>query len=244
MSEKSEKEEKAVKKRSTRSTRASAAKTKSLLERSSAQLVQLFNTTIGMLKETIKTGKLNPAQNILGMMIIADLMHGGAYAAPMYQRPFSAGSKSPYFLSQITVPSADIYPIEGAATWDWSPLNMILNILAPVTTTTSAQQLIAEVYANADVPHVLPKILSDEAYANIRVLMCYLAHTTLVKEKGLGITTFVEAETKEITAGAAAFKTVAEGLGELGEEEEGTMTLTKAQSKALLTLLKQQGGAP
>lgn len=189
------------------------------LAASTNALVHMFDTTIHMLEETLKAGKLNPAQGLIGMAMIADLLHGGAYKAAPLDRPAMGGTKAFYYNGPISIESADVYPIRGVNWLD--PIGSFFGILSDNSVSDYAKSIISEIYLNANVPHVFPKLLSDEAYSKILVLIAYLSHSAIVQEAGIGVKTFVEAS-------AIPLKTTAEAIKDVmpsGEQIKGLMPL-------------------
>lgn len=176
------------------------------LDKSAAALVHMFDTTVHMLEETMKAGKLNPAQGLIGMAMIADLLHGGAYKAAPKDRPAMGGTASPYYSGPLVIENPDVYPIRGFNFLD--PIGSFFGILSDGTTSDYAKSIISEIYLNANVPHLFPKLLSDEAYSKILVLIAYLSHSAIVQEAGIGVKTFVEASAIPVQTAAEAIKAV------------------------------------
>jgi hypothetical protein len=181
------------------------------LESVNANIVTIFQTTVHMLEETLRAGKLNPAEGLLGMVMIADLMHGGAYTVPNSDRPALVGKYSPYYggdqIIFAVTGGTDFYPVAGFNIFDI--FSSLFTTAEASLETNVGQAIAAEVYANANVPHLFPKLLSDEAYAKILVMSLYMAHSEIVLKNATAARTFVEGESKLVTAEAGALKEVA-----------------------------------
>lgn len=173
---------------------------------STAALVHMFDSTTHLLEETLKAGKLNPAQGLIGMAMIADLLHGGAYKAAPQDRPAMGGKNAHYYNGPISIEQPDMYPVRGINFLD--PIGSFFGILSDNTTNDYAKSIISEIYLNANVPHMFPKLLSDEAYAKIMVLIAYLSHSAIVQEAGIGVKTFVEGSAIPVKTAAEAIKDV------------------------------------
>jgi hypothetical protein len=168
-------------------------------------IIVAFQTALHMLEETLRAGKLNPAQGLLGMMMIADLFHGGAYTVPINERPALVGNNSPYWGGKL-VGAADFYPIPGVtfnffSIFNWGDFaNAQITVDQAHAETAMGQAIAQEVYLNGNVPHKFPKIISDEVYAKILVMAQYMSHSALVLTNATGVKTFVEAESKLLGA--------------------------------------------
>jgi hypothetical protein len=175
-------------------------------------ILTMFQTTVHMLEETLRAGKLNPAQGLLGMVMVADLLHGGAYNVPNNERPSLVGNKSPYYGGDEVGPT-NFYPVAGFNIFDI--FTSIFTTGESVLESGVGAAIAKEVYLNANVPHKFPKLLSDEAYAKILVMCMYLSHSELVLKNALGVKTFVEGEAQLITAEAGAVEKVAGAVKDL-----------------------------
>ena len=185
-----------------------------------ADIVTLFNSTLHMLEQTIISAKINPAQGILGMMMVADLLHGGAYTEPNNDRPFLVGNKSKYYAG-INMPANEAFPIAG---FNWlDPIGSIMSIINAADENAVGALTTAEVYLNANVPHKFPKLLSDEAYAKILVSGSYIIHNIITAEAYQNLHTFVEAS-------AVPVKTAAEALAETAQSVKSLAPLLSTLS--------------
>jgi hypothetical protein len=198
-----------------------------------ANIVTLFNSTLHMLEQTIMSAKMNPAQGILGMMMVADLLHGGAYTVRMGNRPALVGSKSTYY-DKENLPPAEQFPISG---WNWlDPIGSIFQIFQGADESIIGAQMASEVYLNGNVPHKFPKLISDEVYAKILVSGFYLIHQSVCTIGMQNFKTYVEAS-------AIPFKTAGEVLKDIGAAAGGTTTsaegaVSSRGLSALLSLLE------
>lgn len=177
-----------------------------------ADIMTMFTSTIHMLEETLRSGKLNPAQGILGMIMVADLLHGGAYTVPINERPALVGENSPYYGGDNVGPT-NFYPAAGFNIFDI--FSSILQLGNSVAESKVGAGIAQEVYMNGNVPHKFPKLLSDEAYAKILVMSMYLSTSELTLKNALGVKTFVEGESRLITAEAGAAEKVAGSVKQL-----------------------------
>ncbi len=207
-------------------------KTGSLLESVNKDMLHIMDSILHLLESTISAGKLNPAQALLGMKLIADILHGGAYTQSISLRPFNMENPklSPYYANS-RVPLKYMYPVQGS-TESANPIEWFLRLFDSASTIAGAQLVVAEIYANADVPHVFPKLISDETFADINVLIAYLAQTELVKNKALGVKTFVEGET-------ALIRAVTEPMT-AAMQQVGQTVRSKAAGKNIAAILGKQ----
>lgn len=141
--------------------------------------VKLYQSTIEILKTGIITGKTNAPLGLIHTLEYADFLHGGAYASPVNKIPFFMvnPSLSPYYAGELrNLPNP----------------NSIGGYLALFFAGTNAEQNAIEVLMDGNVPHVLPKLLSDQAYAQIKILYSQAATTDLFKTASTGVKTLVE----------------------------------------------------
>jgi hypothetical protein len=156
-------------------------------------LLRIYEKTIGVLETAIRSGSTDMPLGLLSFLVYVDMLHGGAYACPIEQRPFfmPKGAASPYDAGAIQ--NAD------ASTG-------LLGFLASVLGVTNAGPLVQQVMKDANCPHKFPKLISDEAYAAFLVILSTAATTDAFKSVGTGVKTFVEAA----KIGAESVKTLAE----------------------------------
>lgn len=167
-------------------------------------LERIYKDTLVLLGESVKVGKTNIPQGLIAQLKFADMLHGGAYAAPINQRPFFMPdpSISPYFAGELrNIPS------QGLASY-----------LASFFTGSNAEILAAEIIMDSNVPHVFPKVLSDEAYAKVVILFAQTATTANFLTASTGVRTLIEGASQ-------AFET-AKGPGEAQAEREKSMQET------------------
>jgi hypothetical protein len=192
--------------------RAKTPKGTSTLESVNKDILTMFQTTIHMLEQTIMTAKINPAQGILGMMMIADLLHGGAYTVPNVERPYLVGKRSIYY-GDIPNPASEVYPWSG---FNWlDPLGSIGALFQAGAETNFGITITAEVYMNANVPHKFPKLLSDETFAKIMVSGAYLIHENICTQGYNNLKTYVEASAIPLKAAAELVKDVGQTVKSL-----------------------------
>lgn len=147
-----------------------------------AQISAYYKDLLELVRDEISAGKANTGEGLMGVLQLADLMHGGAYAVPINQRPFFMvnPSDSPYY-------AADLSNVTGN--------NFINDIIGFFTGGPTGTQWASEVLEDANVPHVLPKLLSDEAYAQVKILFSQAGTTLLFNQTAAGLKTLVEAAT-------------------------------------------------
>lgn len=141
-------------------------------------LVDIYKTTISILHEGVSIGKGSPAIGLQSLMGYYDLLHGGAYTAPINALPHFAvdKTKSPYWAGDL----ANLIPI----TW--------LSWLAAGTAGESAMDMMNEVFEDANVPHVFPKLLSDPMYAQLKLAFAQAMSMDFFKSGTSSISTLVE----------------------------------------------------
>jgi hypothetical protein len=181
-------------------------------------LVDIYKDTIGILHEGISVAKASPPIGLMALIGYFDLLHGGAYAAPINALPHYAPvmDKSPYYAGDIRNK-----PIETWLSW-----------LAQNTAGTNATDMMVEVLEDANVPHVFPKLLSDPMYAQLKLAFAQAMSMDFFKTGTTSLSTLVEGAGKGV--GSAG-----RGLGALKGEEEPQFTGT--QARALLALLGKKG---
>ncbi len=141
-------------------------------------VVEIYKATIGTIKQEIDEGATNAPLGLGGQLKMADLLHGGAYAAPINQRPYylATPNKSPYY-------AGDLKNLWGTG---------LAGFLATLGAGLNASNLADEILIDANVPHVFPKFLSDEVYAMIRVGYAQALTTDLFKTASTGVSTLVK----------------------------------------------------
>jgi len=190
-------------------------------------LVEIYDKTITIIERMIQAGRANGMVGYFGVLHYSDLLHGGAYACPVEERPWYIGkpnggiwepTNSKYDPGPIELPSA------GVADW-------LTGLFTG--TATSPTDLYDEVIVNGNCPHIFPRILSDEAYAIGRLGLAYATGTELFKQGATGLTTLVDAETKFVRENVAAAR---EAVGTAGDVV-GMIPKGVAGLQALLPLL-------
>jgi hypothetical protein len=143
-------------------------------------VLALYNSTMGMLEEGIKKGATNAPLGLVSFLAYVDLLHGGAYAAPINQLPFFLAdkTKSKYYAGDLQ--NLDVAQGLGG-------------FLASLLGGLNAAPLVREVFENANVPHVFPKLLSDETYAILKAIFAWFTTVDAFKTVSTGVSTFVEA---------------------------------------------------
>jgi hypothetical protein len=141
-------------------------------------LVKLYELTIKVLQKGIEVGNTNGAMGLLSLHAYFDLLHGGAYAAPINLLPHYAPDKtqSPYYAGNLQ----NLIP----TTW--------LSWLAASASGESATDMMNEIFEDANVPHVFPKLLSDQAYAQIKLGYAQLLSADIFTKGATGVTTLVQ----------------------------------------------------
>jgi hypothetical protein len=159
---------------------------------------QLADKYIGTLQMGIRTGNVNNPVGLMSMAMLADLLHGGAYACPVNQRPYFAAdpTTSPYYAGPFSAFGAGSTDQEGTG---------IVGASSGLFDGQNAGDIWKQIMMDANCPHVLPKILSDEAYAQFYILYSQAASSNLFNTVGTGLKTYVEAGT--MAAGAFTAQT-------------------------------------
>lgn len=183
-------------------TRPVTAKPKTKFEIANEALLELYRQTMSLLEEGIKKGNANAPLGIVAFMAYVDLLHGGAYTAPITQRPFFMADKTK---SQ--------YYSEGLVNQD-TPQGFG-GRLASVLGGLNSGPLVQEVFENANVPHVFPKLLSDEMYANLKAIFAYFTTSDLMKKASADVKTIVEAGATAIESTTKAAESAAKTATDL-----------------------------
>jgi hypothetical protein len=175
---------------------------KSLLESSTEAMLHIYDSTLRILEEGIKKGATNVTEGLMALMLYADILHGGAYKVEIDLQPYfmEHPEPSPFYAGNIK-----------NSTGYQGLLGAILDLLG----VTKGQSAVEEILQNANVPHIFPKIISDQTYAMFRVLNANLTTTDLFKSAGTGVTTFVEAGTAVVKAATEAEKAQLEVIEKL-----------------------------
>jgi hypothetical protein len=174
-------------------------------DRSESAAIPYLQQALTIIQKATSGGVANPQLALMGMILEADLLHGGAYAVAVNKRPYFANdpSTSPYYAGDLKNTN------QGAG---------IAGFFASLFSGQNAGELWNQIMTDANVPHVLPKLLSDEAYAEFMIIAAQTSTTELFKSTGTGLKTYVEA--------------AAEGLGAFGKFRGGAAGSATAQYKA------------
>jgi hypothetical protein len=184
------------------------------IQNANSALAELFTEVLSTLRKGIDVGNVNMPEGLISTMILADLLHGGAYAAPFNELPYYLVDPS---LSKYW--SGNTATNEGAA-------NGLLGILADVFGVQNADNTFREINQNSNVPHVLPKLLSDQTFAKIVATFQWLT-TQLAFTAGVtNVATLVK-------TGGEFIKNAGQGIQAI---EEGQAANTKADAEALTAL--------
>jgi len=140
-----------------------------------------------VLDKAISAGASNVFEGAMGLMLYADLLHGGRYRAPSWTLPF--------------------YRLEIQTLFEWqeqisggSPIGWIVPV--PITIQMPDGRTIqlpkgtryhtAEAIINSAEPHVLPKLISDEVYGAIREWIDYYMTLGVVKGVSTAVSTIIQ----------------------------------------------------
>jgi hypothetical protein len=162
-------------------------------------LVRIYELTISVTHEMVKASKVNAALSYFGVLIYADLLHGGAYLTPINNRPYYVGEASEHYAG--TLQHMD----------DTSLADLVAQIFAG--SAIKPKEIFNEVLTNANCPHVFPKLLSDEAYALLKASLVFQGGADLFGKSASGLATLVEAESKLISATGSAIGAAGQGVG-------------------------------
>ena len=163
--------------------------------------IEIYKKTINILREGISQGKTNVPLSLMSFMLYADLLHGGNYACPINLLPhyIEDKEKSPYYAGKLIV--------QGKALFDY---------LSEFFQGSSAFETILEVLEDANCPHIFPKLLSDPAYAQLKMAFAQSMTSEFWLKGTTGLKTLVE-----------GVSTVSRGIG----EREETTTSKRAVSQ-------------
>lgn len=158
----------------------SLTKNASIFQTANEGILHLFDTAVSILNQGIAKGSVDMPLGILSLMLYADLLHGGAYTVPINQLPYHMldPTTSPYYAGQIKNTGAS----EGLLGW-------LINVLG----VTNAGPAVTELFDDGNVPHVLPKLISDQTFACFQILVASIGTTDIFKSAGTGVVTYVEA---------------------------------------------------
>lgn len=175
---------------------------------SSAQAMRIYYASLDLLKENAHTGLSNGPQGILSTALLVDILHGGAYARRINELPYYRKDRrrSPYWAGYIQ---------------HTTPTGLGTTIGSGLFGGVSTADIWQEIMVDANVPHVLPKVISDQAYAVFMLQFMQFTGTEIFSSAVSGVKTLVE-------AGEAAVET-------------GQPQLTKEQLAQLLKLAAAKG---
>lgn len=154
-------------------------------EGANAAIIKLYEDTLAVIEQGISAGKACGAVGLMSLLIYADFLHGGAYTAPINLRPYHMKdpTKSPYYAGDIQMIDAT----QGFLGWLLSVFG-VLNV----------GPLIQEIFLDANVPHIFPKLLSDDAFAAFMFVFGHLTSQDVMQKAGTNLTTMVEAGKKVV----------------------------------------------
>ena len=153
----------------------------------------MYDRSTRLLLQLTESGVSHPGLGFVGAWGLFDLMHGGAYAVPANQLPYFANdpSTSPYYAGEMqNVKEGGIFDIFSKL-FGGGP---------------DAADLWTEIMMDANVPHVLPKLISDEAYGLMAQTYVKFTAGELFGLVGTGLSTWVGAANSVLGRGAAAPK--------------------------------------
>jgi hypothetical protein len=140
----------------------------------------LYDRLLDITAMAIRGGEANLPMGLMGMAILEDIGHGGAYSASINKRP--------YFMTDPS--SSKWYAGPGIKNIDQG--GGLGGYFASLFSGQNAADLFKQVMMDANVPHVLPKLISDEQYAQFWIIYSQLATTELFQKAGTGLATLVE----------------------------------------------------
>jgi len=163
-----------------------------LLLAGGAELGKEYRATIKLLDSAI----LHPSNafvSLWGMVIYADLLHGGRYRWPAnYPTPNDIGRDA--FMLQF-------------------PSIYVPNVQVSFFGLVDPDPITKRVFENTNIPHIFPKLLSDEAYEKILGWADKLTGAEFLQSIGTGVTTVVQAASslEEAVTGKPALRIPAKG---------------------------------
>ncbi|MGD0645905.1 MAG: hypothetical protein ABSA75_13445 [Candidatus Bathyarchaeia archaeon] len=162
-------------------------------------LITLFSEILETVRKGIDVGNVNMPQGLISTIILADILHGGAYAVPSNELPFylSDPSLSKYWAGSVKTN-------EGADTG-------LAGDIANVFGVQNADYTYREINQDSNVPHVFPKLLSDQAYATIRATFQWLTTQAAFTAGVTNVATLVKTGGEFIKNTGAGIKDVEEG---------------------------------
>jgi hypothetical protein len=139
-----------------------------------------YRDALRVLNKAMDGGVANSPMGLFGLFAFYDLYHGGAYAAPINERPFHMGDGG--VSSKYAHGDLNNKYTEG--------LGGVL--FQAVGGGNSGADLANEVLEDANVPHVLPKLISDEAYAQFKYTFAQFSTADLFQNVGTGLRVYVQ----------------------------------------------------
>jgi hypothetical protein len=150
------------------------------------EIYAIYDKALTILDHGVKVGYSNAPQGYMAQTIVVELLHGGAYAVPINQLPFFLNdpTQSPYYAGSLNnVTSA----VGGGPGWGTDLINWILG-----QASTNGAMILTEIIMDANVPHVLPKLISDQSYGVFMLTFSHLSNTNLFTAWNKGLTSLVE----------------------------------------------------
>ncbi len=143
-------------------------------------LESYYDSTLRTLGKAVDAGSVNSQMGVAAMVLMADILHGGAYAAGVNERPyFLANPKSSIYYAGELEHNKQGEGLAGFFAGIWSGQN--------------AGDLWKQIIEDSNVPHVLPKLISDEAYAEFMIIAAQASSSDLFNSVGTGVKTYVAA---------------------------------------------------
>lgn len=170
-------------------------------------LLNALNITFDVIKAGVRGGQASHHLALLHSLLFADILHGGAYKAPVRSLPY-------YQPGNWT----NVNGIELS----WTGNQSELPLLFPVGAAIEDQEAII----NGDVPKLLPKIISDITYGTVRGWVNKFNTIEAIGNAATAVSTIVETVEGGVQAAATG------GLGAEGITAQAQ--LLNAQTRGLV----------
>lgn len=179
---------------------------------------RIADRAFDLLEHSIRAGYANAPEGIIAEWVMTDLLHGGAYARPINELPYfrtdpSSSRWSPGDISNIT-------NFQTAPGW----LGDLSGLFIGGGSTLNGGEILKEVMLDSNVPHVLPKLVSDQTYGAVMLVVAATVGTDIFKTQAGGLKTLMEGTIKpasEIVGGALTSPLTATVAGKAGSAIKG-----------------------
>lgn len=147
---------------------------------------EIYLKALDVLNNSISQTKAYPMVGQIGAQNLADLLHGGAYRADVWDLPYY----QPSVQQQLTFATNPIGEIILGVIGTSYPITLPNGKVIQLPGGAKPEQV--EVIVNSSVPHVLPKLLSDQQYYLMKEWDSLFLDVDVVKSAASSINVLVE----------------------------------------------------